>query len=220
MNINLSSIAFEVVSRATTDPAHLQDRILEITLLKRAHFEEPNEDTFYDFEPNSFTSALDPLIKEIHRRNEEFLKSLPPVDDEEILKLDIQDTTDQIDQGWVYVLARDVDTDEAIGIGSLSAKVTIIEGKSKTGVLSDAYVLPDYRRHGIYSKLIYEREAVARTRGFTKLVVYPATDGRSKRVLERHGYVNKKEGTDDHYMIKDIRPSMKEHGFKISGERQ
>lgn len=151
MNIDLSSIAFEVVSSAISDPALLQERILEITLLKRAHSEELDGDTFYGFEPNGFTSVPDPLIEEIHRRNQEFLMGLSPIDEEEILKLDMQDTSDQLDEGWVYVVARDTDTYDAIGVGSLSAKVTIREGKSKTGVLSDAYVLPDYRRHGIYS---------------------------------------------------------------------
>lgn len=70
------------------------------------------------------------------------------------------------------------------------------DGVRQTATLAEAYVLPDYRRHGkygrpldIYDRLIEEREKIAWQCGVTEMVTYPAQDGRAKKTLIKHGYL-------------------------------
>ncbi len=199
MNIDPNSIAYEVYSAVDLEPHKTQEFVLEITLLLRA-FDRFLESDMQDCET---TRAIS-----LHN----FSYSTESMDS---IRKDVYDVIADMLSGTVFILARDTETEEPIGIGSLCA----LPEDPKIGELSDAFIQPEYRRHGIYAELIKQREELARNLGLTSLIVLPLSDGKSRRVLERNGYtVEEQDGQV--CMTKDLGGSIGESMNGNYGQRR
>ena len=88
----------------------------------------------------------------------------------------------------VLIIARDINTDDIVAYASLDNTRTQTQAELGKGI-----VRKEHRRRGIYESLVKAREKIAREMGFESLIVHPANDGNSERVLRRLGFVTLRE---------------------------
>ena len=92
----------------------------------------------------------------------------------------------ELDDQGVYVLVEENETNKMVGFGALSKGVGYGDHGKNVGFLDLAFVLPDYRKQGLYTNMIQAREEAASRIGYDTLVVEPFE--KARKILEKTGY--------------------------------
>ncbi|HLL61286.1 MAG TPA: GNAT family N-acetyltransferase [Candidatus Nitrosocosmicus sp.] len=99
----------------------------------------------------------------------------------------------------VFVIVVDPEGDRTIAYGELDLQ----DQARELALLTEAYVSPEFRKRGIYTHLLRERERIAGEAGFRNIRALPV-DRRSDSVLESQGYHEDYTIGDENIRIKSL----------------
>ena len=161
-------ITYEIISASTKEMIHQLRSIDEIAILKVRILDASSRD-------GPSTSFI----------NKDLSFSSPPVSPERVIEQARKEIKIHLENGNIYILARDTQTNKGIGYGLFELGK---EEKIMVARLEEAFVRQDWRKQGIFSQLVEIGEEAARQRGINAIRVYVEKDSNSKRVLEKKGY--------------------------------